>query len=131
MFWNKRIKTTDPNTSQKSKLKPPSDLPHQVGRHLVVNLQKDPDWVWDLKAVVKPVEGGKKSARHFRNSLEENAEAVEVMTNRAIKETNDQGIKILNYDSLDACPELILYEGDFDKDSNAVSLADRGPAKAA
>ena len=117
MFWNKRIKTTDPNTSQKSKLKPPSDLPHQVGRHLVVNLQKDPDWVWDLKAVVKPVEGGKKSARHFR--IYDPAQSAK------------QGIKILNYDSLDACPELILYEGDFDKDSNAVSLADRGPAKAA
>ena len=109
MFWNKWIKKTDPDASQTPRHKPPADLPHQVGRHLVVNLQKDPDWVWNLKAVVKPAEGEKISTRRFRvyDPLQ----------------SAGQGIKIHNYDSLDACPELILYEGNFDKVSNAVSLA--------
>lgn len=109
MFWNKRIKNSDPQTLQKPRLKPPMNLPHQVGRHLVVNLQKDPDWVWNLKAVVKPVEGGNKMARRFR--IYDPAQPAK------------QGIKIFDYDSLDAFPDLILYEGDFDKASNAVSMA--------
>ena len=117
MFWNKRNKKADPTTSQKPKLKPPIDLPHQIGRYIVVNLQKDPDWVWNLKAVVKPVEGGKKSARRIR------------VYDPLI--STRQAIKILSYDSLDVCPELILYEGEFDKDSNAVSLAAHEPAEAA
>jgi len=41
------------------------------------------------------------------------------------------GIKILHHDSLAACPEIILYEGIFDKDSYAVSLAVCEPAKVA
>jgi hypothetical protein len=44
------------------------------------------------------------------NIMEENAEAVEVMTNRAIKETNDQGIKILNV--LATGDNLILVLGE-------------------
>lgn len=109
MFWNKRIKKSDPKPLHKPKLKPPMELPQQVGRHLVVKLQKDPDWVWNLKAVVKPYEGGNKLARRFR--VYDPAQSAK------------QGIKIFDYDSLDACPELILYEGDFDKASSAVSLS--------
>ena len=117
MFWNKWLKKTDLSTPQKPKLKPPIDLPQQVGRHLVVKLGKDPDWVWELKAVVKPVEGGKKSERHFR--VYDPVQSAK------------QWIKILNYDSLDAYPELIIFEGDFDKDSNAVSFSVPKPARAA
>jgi len=109
MFWNKRVKKAGPKTLEKPKLKRPMDLPQQVGRHLVVKLQKDPDWVWNLKAVVKPVGGDNTMARRFR--------VYDPM------QPAKQGIKILDYDSLDACPDLILYEGDYDKVSNAVSLA--------
>jgi len=70
-----------------------------------------------LKAVVKPFEGGKKSARSF-------------CVYDPVKSAK-QGIKILNYDSLDVCPEFIHYEGDFDKDPHAVSMVANAPAKAA
>jgi hypothetical protein len=117
MFWNRWFNKNGRNTMQKPKLKPPIDLPQQVGRHLVVNLGQDPDWVWDLKAVVKPVEGGKKSARRFR--VYDPVQAAK------------QWIKVRDYHSLDDFPDLILYEGDFDKDTNAVSFSVRDPAKAA
>lgn len=117
MFWNKWFKEKDPGTPHKPKLKPPINLPQQVGRYLVVNLQKDPDWVWGLKAVVKPVEGGKESARLFR--IFDPVQSA------------SRAIKILGYDSLDAYSEMILYEGQFDKDSHAVSLTVSEPAKAA
>ncbi len=117
MFWNKWFKKNVLDPSQKSRLKPPIHLPHQVGRYLVVNLGKDPDWVWELKAVVTPVEGGKKSVRRFR--VYDPVQSAR------------QWIKISNYHSLDAYPGLVLYEGEFDKDTNAVSLSAGEPAKAA
>jgi len=117
MLWNKWFNKTSPKTPRKPKLKPPSDLPQQVGRYLVVNLGQDPDWVWELKAVVKPVEGGKKSVRRFR--VYDPVQSAK------------QWIKIIDYHSLDDYPELILYEGDYDKDTNAVSFSVREPAKAA
>ena len=117
MFWDKWLNKTKGNTPQTPKLKPPMDLPQQVGRYIVVNLQQDPDWVWSLKAVAKPVEGGKISARLLRVYDPVQAAKLE--------------IKIHNYDSLDACSDLILYEGGFDKGSSDVSLAVHEPAKAA
>lgn len=117
MFWNKLFKKNGNSTSQSPKLKPPIELPQPVGRYLVVNLDKDPDWVWELKAVVKPIEGGKKSARRFR--VYDPVQAAR------------QFIKILDYHSLDEYPELTLYEGEFDKDTQAVAFAARDSAKAA
>ena len=117
MFWNKWFNKTGSNELQKPKLKPPIDLPQQVGRHLVVNLDQDPDRVWELKAVIKPVEGGRKSARHFR---------VYDPVHSA-----KQWIKVRDYHSLDDYPDLILYEGYFDRDTHAVSLSAGQPAKAA
>jgi hypothetical protein len=117
MFWNKWFKQTAASKPRKPKLKPPADLPQPIGQYLVVKLGQDPDWVWDLKVVVKPVEGGKKSTRRFR--VYDPVQAAK------------QWIKVLDYHSLDDYPELILYEGDFDMDTNAVSLAVRQPAKAA
>jgi len=60
MLWNKWFNKTSPKTPRKPKLKPPSDLPQQVGRYLVVNLGQGPDWVWELKAV-----GGRRNSPLF------------------------------------------------------------------
>ena len=117
MFWNKWIKKSGHSAPQRPKLMPPVDLPQQVGQYLVVKLGKDPDWVWDLKAVVKPAEGGKKSARRFR--VYDPVQAAK------------QWIKIHNYHSLDDYPDLILFEGDYDKDTHAVSFSVHEPARAA
>ena len=117
MFWNRWFNKTDSNKPPKPKLKPPVDLPQQVGRHLVVNLGEDPDWVWELKAVLKPVEGGKKSARRFR--VYDSVQSAK------------QWVKVTNFHSLDDYPELILYEGDFDRDTHGVSVSAGESAKAA
>jgi hypothetical protein len=117
MFWNKWIKKNRPSTPQRPKLKPPAELPQPVGQYLVVNLGKDPDWVWELKAVVKPIEGDKKSARHFR--VYDPVQAAR------------QWVKIIDYHTLDEYPELILYEGNFDRDTHAVAFSVRESAKAA
>ena len=117
MFWNKWFDKHNGAGPQRPKLKPPTDLPQPVGQYLVVKLQYDPDWVWELKAVLKPVAGGKKSVRHFR--VYDPVQAAK------------QWIKVINYHSLDDYPELILYEGDFDKDTHAVSISAGEPAKAA
>jgi hypothetical protein len=117
MFWNKWFNKTDSNKPQKPKLKPPVELPQQIGRHLVVDLGEDPDWVWELKAVLKAVEGGKNSLHCFRIYDPEQAAR--------------QWVKVLNYDSLDDYPELILYEGEFDRDTHAVAVSAGESAKAA
>ncbi len=117
MFWEKWLNKANSNTPQKPKLRSPGEIPHQIGRHLVVNLQKNPDWVWNLKAALKPVEGGKKSARLVRIFDPEQAA--------------NRGVRIHNYETLDNYPELILYEGNFDKESNAVSLVAMESNKAA
>lgn len=117
MFWNKWFEKHDSAKAQKPKLKPPADLPRPVGQYLVVKLQQDPDWVWELKAVVTPVDGGKRSLRRFR--VYDPVLAAK------------QWVKVLNYHSLDDYPEFILYEGEYDKDTNAVSLFTVEAAKAA
>jgi hypothetical protein len=117
MFWYKWFHKTDRKESQKPRLKPPTDLPQSIGRYLVVNLEKDPDWVWSLKAVWRTIEGGKKSARHFR--VYDPAQSA------------TQGINIENYNSLDSYSELILYAGDYDKDSLNLSLIVHEPKAAA
>ncbi len=117
MFWKKWRKQTEENTTPKSKLKSPGDLPHQVGRHMVVVLGKDPDWVWNLKAAVKPLEEGKKSELLIRVFNPQTA--------------HSKGIKVRNYDTLDAYPELIICEGLFDKASHKVELELKEVPKAA
>lgn len=117
MFWEKWFNKDRRNTLQKPKLKPPIDLPQPVGQYLVVKFGLDPDWVWEIKAVLKPVDGGKKSVRRFR--VYDPVQAAK------------QWIKIVDYHSLDDYPELILYEGEFDRDTNAVSFSAHDSAKAA
>lgn len=108
MFWQKWLKKATEKTASKPKLRPPIDLPQPVGRHLVVVLGKDPDWVWKMKAVVRPVEGGEKSEQLIRIFDPQSALS--------------KGIKVHNYDALDGHPELIICEGRFNKDSNQLEL---------
>ena len=117
MFWNKWFDKTDGAKAQKPKFKPPVDLPQPIGQYLVVKLQQDPDQVWELKAVLLPVEGGKKSARRFR--VYDPVQSAK------------QWIKVRDYHSLDDYPDLILYEGEFDRDTHAVSISVGATEKAA
>jgi hypothetical protein len=83
----------------------PKGIPDPVGQQLVVNHKEDPDWVWTLKSVMKPDEGGDKDTFRIRVFAEHMAVATKVT--------------IKDFTTLDAYPNLILYEGVFNKNQAA------------
>ncbi len=90
MFWSKKT----------NGLFPPKSIPDAVGRYLVVSLGKNPDWVWNLKAVMRS-NGGDKDL--FEVRVFDASQAA------------DKGIKVRDYHTFDEHPEMILYEGWFNK----------------
>jgi len=82
----------------------PREIPGPVGSYMVVQMKKNPDWVWQLKAVVRPA--GEKGTFYCR--VFDNAQVAQA------------GLKVKDWTSLDGHPELILWEGYFDKRTNAV-----------
>jgi hypothetical protein len=99
-FWKKVSTVGEASKAKREKLPGPKDLPFPVGRDLVVKLGKDPDWVWSLRCVARPRPEEKKTY-YFR--VFDGAEAA---SNR---------VKVRDYTSFDDHPELILFEGWFDK----------------
>ena len=99
MFW-KHKETEEGGV----KLPGPKGIPELVGRHMVVEEKKDPDWVWALMGVVRPA--GKKKAFYCRVFNEAQASQARV--------------KVKDWTSLDSHPDLILCEGYFDKETMAV-----------
>jgi hypothetical protein len=102
MFWKRR-----PAKPKVEKLPGPKDIPELVGRYLITELKQNPDRVWKLKGVVRRrLEG--KDAFDFRVFDEAQVAAKKV----AIKD----------YNSLNEHPDLILYQGRFDKKSGEVQI---------
>jgi hypothetical protein len=99
MFW-KRKETKEGEV----KLPGPKGIPQPVGSHMVVQEKKDPDWVWQLKGVVRPA--GKKKAFYCRVFSE--------------AQVAQAGVNVKDWSSLDDHPDLILWEGYFDKETNTV-----------
>jgi hypothetical protein len=97
MFW-KRKETK----KREEKLPGPTGIPDLAGRYLVVEEKKDADWVWKLKGVVLPTE--KKKGFYCRVFDEGQAARA--------------GVKVKDWTSLDDHPDLILWEGYFDKETN-------------
>jgi hypothetical protein len=89
----------------------PKAIPDPVGQQLVVNHKEDPDWVWTLKSVMKPDERGDKDTFRIRVFAEHMAVATKVT--------------IKDFTSLDAYPNMILYEGVFNKKTKAAKLERR------
>jgi len=96
MFW-KRKETKEGG----AKLPSPEEISDLVGRHMVVEEKKHPDWVWNLKGVIRPA--GKKKAFYCRVFNE--AQAAQA------------GVKVKDWTSLDGHLDLILWEGYFDKET--------------
>jgi hypothetical protein len=71
---------------------------------MVVEEKKNPDWVWKLKGVVRPA--GKEKTFYCRVFDE--------------TQTAKAGVKVKDWTSLDDHPDLILWEGYFDKETNTV-----------
>ena len=99
MFW-KRKETKE----GEEKLPGPKGIPEMAGRHMVVQEKKNPDWVWKLKGVVRSA--GKKKAFYCRVFDE--------------FQVAQAGVQVKDWTSLDGHPELILWEGYFDKETNTV-----------
>lgn len=102
-FWNKLF-------GNENGLPGPKGIPDSVGRHLVTVLKKNPDWVWKLMAVVRSQEGKKGC---FDVRVYESAQAITA------------NVKVRDFLSLDNHPELILFEGWFDKNNHKADLTEK------
>jgi hypothetical protein len=106
-FWQKKEEVERAASSRTKKHSRPRDLPQEVGRHLVVEKNLDPDWVWSLKCTLRQQEG-KKTAHDIRIFSQETAA--------------QNGVFVKDYTSLDTHPHLVLYEGSYDKQSREVHI---------
>ena len=107
MFWKKRPATGEPSQPKVEKLPGLKGMPAPVGMHLVVALKQNPDWVWQLKSLVRP-RPESKDAFDFRVFSSAKVAAREVT--------------VKDYTSLDEHPDLILYEGWFNKRTHQVEI---------
>jgi hypothetical protein len=101
MFWSKKA----------NGLFPPKTIPDPVGRYLVVSLGKNPDWVWNLKAAMRS------------NGADKDTFEVRVFD---AAQAADKGIKVHDYHTFDEHPEMILYEGWFNKRTFEAKIQGRG-----
>jgi hypothetical protein len=103
MFWGKK----------ENGLFPPKGIPDVVGRYLVVSLGKNPDWVWNLKAVMRS------------NGADKDTFEVRVFDPSRVAERK---IKVADYTTFDQHPEMILYEGWFNKRTFESKIEEMGKA---
>ena len=113
MFWKKKPATGEPSKPKAEKLPGPKGIPDLVGRHLVTELKQNPDWVWKLKGVVRP--------------RPESKDAFDV---RVFDEAQvaAKKVKVKDYNSLNEHPDLILYQGWFDKKTMKVQIEEKKAA---
>lgn len=109
-IWMKKSAGEERPKAKPEKLPRPKDLPQSVGQYLIVKLKKDPDWVWDLKAVMRQRPEGKSS---YNLRVFDNYQAIL------------RKVEVKDYTSLEAHPDLILYEGWFDKVTNKLQLEEK------
>ncbi len=110
-FWKKSNASQDARGMTK-----PKDLPETVGRYLVVDLQKDPDWVWTLKAVMR--------------RREENRDIKDIRIFSPGR-ADTLGVAVRNFASFDDAADLILFEGWFNTKTHKIELIEKTTEKAA
>jgi hypothetical protein len=103
MFWNKKAKNGNVAAAKTEKLPGPKDIVGMAGSYMVVSMKKEPDWVWKLKSVVRPVSKKTFYCRVFDDN-----------------KTREAGVTVKDWSSLDEYPELILWEGYCDKETGEV-----------
>jgi len=110
-FWHKSDKQS--SHPKAVILTAPGYLPEPVAKHLVVTMKQEAEWVWDLKAVERS------------RSQEIKVFDVRVFDNAQAKMRH---VNVKDYNSLDAHPELIAFEGWYNKKTREVQLtAGLGP----
>lgn len=111
-FWAKKP-LSDAGVKEKP-LPKPKAIPEVVGRHLVVEMKKDPDFVWKLMAVIRP--------------RQDNKNVFDVRVYSPV-EAGVRSVNVKNFETLDAAPDLILYEGWYDKAANTTEIIDGSQQK--
>jgi len=106
-LWKKKESSIALSGENSLKLEKPKELPENVGRHLVVEQNLDPDWVWSLKCVRKTKENSK-SAFDIRVFSQESAD--------------QKGVKVRDYSTLEDHMDLVIFAGWYDKGSRKVQL---------
>jgi hypothetical protein len=88
------------------KLPGPKKMPDDVGRSLVVEHKLDYNWVWSLMVVVKPGQAkGDLSVRVFDE-----------------RDVSSKKVQVRDYNSLNEHPELILFDGWFNKKTHVAKI---------
>ena len=105
-FWKTADKNDQTLNHWSSKLPKSKDLTDRVGIHLVTQLKLDPDWVWSLKGAVRPT-----TDMHICD--------IRIFDP---KEAVVGDVVINNYDALDRYPEMILFEGSFNKSTGWLDI---------
>ena len=105
-FWKTKNNNNQSLNQKSSNLPKPKDLPERVGMHLVTQLKLDPDWVWSLKGALRP-----SADRHIFD--------IRVFDPR---EAIVSDLMIKDFNALDNYPEIILFEGSFNKDTGWIDI---------
>jgi hypothetical protein len=106
MFWQKK-NTTTPIKENAVKLPGPREIPEPIGRFLIVDKKRDSDKTWSLKSVIRPRSDNNQSY-DFRVFNDAQAGAAK--------------IRVRDFTSLDEYPDLILYQGWYNKKTYEVHL---------
>jgi hypothetical protein len=105
-FWETANKNDRRLNLRSAKLPKPKDLPDRIGIHLVTQLKQDPDWVWTLKWVGRPTT----EKHNFEIRIFDPEEAF----------LSD--VIVMDFNSLDGFPELVLFAGCFNKKTGWVDI---------
>lgn len=84
-----------------SKLPGPTGIPEIVGRYMVVDMKQESNYVWALKAVIRKIKRTEGYCRVFNDA-----------------QVAQAGVQVKDWNSLDGHPELILWEGYFNQETN-------------
>jgi hypothetical protein len=106
-FWQNEKHRENPAGSGEVKLTKPRELPERVGMYLVTKLKLDPDWVWNLKCVLRPKLDEKKIFE------------IKIFNPDTVA---GKGISVTDFNTLDQHPDLILFQGIFNKNTGKVEV---------
>ena len=99
--------------AKQEKLPGPKDIPQPIGQSLVINHKKEPDWVWNLKAVTR--------------SYSDDPNLMEFRVYDS-GEVSSHGVVVKNFNSFEAHPELVLYSGMLNKKTKFLDMEDHRAA---
>jgi hypothetical protein len=91
------------------KLSGPKEILQPIGQTLVISHKLEPDWVWNLKTVTR--------------SYTDNPNQIEFRVYEG-SQVSAHGISVKDFHSLDAHPQLVLYNGWLNKKTKELDLVD-------